>query len=154
MQVLDAAVVGGVRTVCETPAGVTSCVVDGLVNGSKYGFSVAAVNAAGAGRAASVSGIPIRSTLFTQQPESTSIAVGGTFRFTAAVSGDPAPRVRWEVSSDDGATWRNANGAGATSTVYSEKAVAARSGWRYRLKATQPTGSVSYSRVVMVTVTR
>lgn len=146
---------GSPVTVCLVSAtAVLRCVVDGLVNGSKYGFSVAAVNAAGAGRAASVSGIPIRSTLFTQQPESTSIAVGGTFRFTAAVSGDPAPRVRWEVSSDDGATWRNANGAGATSTVYSEKAVAARSGWRYRLKATQPTGSVSYSRVVMVTVTR
>ncbi|WP_370289980.1 fibronectin type III domain-containing protein [Nocardioides sp.] len=142
-------------TVCLVPADAAlRCVVGGLVNGSKYGFSVAAVNAAGAGRAAAVSGIPIRATVFTQQPESTSVAAGATFRFTAAVSGDPAPRVRWEVSSDDGATWRNANGAGATSTVYSEKALAARSGWRYRLKATQPTGAVSYSRVVTVTITR
>lgn len=155
VQVLDAAVVGGVRTVCETPAGVTSCVVDGLVNGRSYSFSVAAVNAAGVGRAATTRGVPLRPVTFTSVSESSTVRHGQTFTLSAVVSADPVPSLRWQMSSDGGRTWRNAGAAVAgTSLSYTEKANVARSGWRYRVKASQPGGATTYSSAVVVTITR
>lgn len=141
---------------CLVPAGAPlTCTVTGLTNGRAYAFTVAAVNAAGAGRTALVKASPIRPVTFVAQPESVSVKAGTVFSLRASVDGDPAPSLRWQVSSDGGTTWRNAGGAvtGLAST-FSEKANAARSGWVYRLKVSQPGGATSYSEVVTVTVTR
>ncbi|WP_370289978.1 fibronectin type III domain-containing protein [Nocardioides sp.] len=144
-----------VRTVCEVPASVTSCVVKKLSNAETYSFTVAAVNEAGVGRTATTRATPIKRVTFTTQPESVTVKAGATFTLTASVDADPVPSLRWEVKGADG-VWRNAGKAvTGTSLSFSDKAQLARSGWQYRLKASQPSGGgVSYSRVVTVTVTR
>lgn len=146
----------GSKTVCMVPGGSTlGCTVNGLTNGKVYTFSVAAVNAAGAGRTASVKAVPLRPVTFTAQPESVTVRAGSTFSLSASVDADPAPSLRWEVKGADG-TWRNVGGAvtGTSSTLVEKKANPARSGWQYRLKVSQPGASVVYSEVVTVTVTR
>ncbi|WP_370291504.1 fibronectin type III domain-containing protein [Nocardioides sp.] len=146
----------GSKTVCLVPGGATlGCTVEGLTNGKLHTFSVAAVNGAGAGRTASVKVVPLRAVTFTAQPESVTVAAGGSFSLSASVDADPAPSLRWEVKGSDG-KWRNAGSAvtGTSSTLTEKKALLARSGWQYRLKVSQPGASVVYSRVVTVTVTR
>jgi hypothetical protein len=49
----------------------------------------------------------------TQNPKDQTVAEGETAVFEAKASGEPAPTVQWEVSTDKGATWSNV--AGATS---------------------------------------
>lgn len=144
-----------VRTVCEVPATVTSCVVKKLNNAQTYSFTVAAVNEAGVGRTATTRATPIKRVTFTTQPESVTLKAGETFTLTASVDADPVPSLRWQVKGADG-VWRNVGKAvSGTSHSFSDKAQPARSGWQYRLKVSQPAGGgVSYSRVVTVTVTR
>ncbi|HEX4435716.1 MAG TPA: IPT/TIG domain-containing protein [Solirubrobacteraceae bacterium] len=48
-----------------------------------------------------VQGIPI----VTAQPESTTVAAGGTASFEAAATGSPAPTVQWELSLNEGTSW-------------------------------------------------
>ena len=43
----------------------------------------------------------------TLQPANVSVCYGLPAVFTAAASGDPAPTVQWQVSTDDGQTWTN-----------------------------------------------
>lgn len=146
----------GTATECVVPASEPLvCVVEGLTNTRRYSFSVVAVNAAGEGRVATTAGTPYAAVVFTEQPESVTVAAGASFTLSAVVTADPVASLRWQVSSDGGRTWRNTGGAVVgTSTSLTEKALAARSGWRYRVKASQPVGGVSYSDAVMVTVVR
>ena len=53
----------------------------------------------------------------TTNPSSQTVTAGNRVTFTAAASGNPAPTVQWEVSSNGGSSFTNISGA--TSTTYS-----------------------------------
>jgi hypothetical protein len=55
--------------------------------------------------------------LFTTQPTDQTTAIGGTVTFTAAASGTPTPTLKWQVSSDTGATWTDLSNTGPYSGV-------------------------------------
>ncbi|WP_370289998.1 fibronectin type III domain-containing protein [Nocardioides sp.] len=146
----------GVERLCTVAVGEPlECAVSGLTNGTTYGFTITALNRAGIGRPAKVAGIPYRPVSFTSLPDDVSVAAGATFTLNAVVDAEPAPSLVWQVSKDAGRSWKNVGSGARGSTIsYAEKAVAARSGWRYRVKATQAGVGVSYSRSITVTVTR
>jgi len=58
----------------------------------------------------------------TTDPVATTVTAGADATFTAAASGNPAPAVQWEESTDAGGSW--APVAGATSTTYTRTAAA------------------------------
>ncbi len=49
--------------------------------------------------------------LIIQQPEDTTVPVGGEARFQAAAKGTPSPATQWEISSNEGASWAPIPGA-------------------------------------------
>jgi hypothetical protein len=67
----------------------------------------------------------------TAQPSGLTIEAGRTASFEAEASGTPTPLVRWQVSSDGGASWTDLVTA-ATSRLYSFTTRAADSGKMYR----------------------
>ena len=77
----------------------------------------------------------------TTQPAAAAAAPGGTYSFTAAASGDPAPGVQWQRSDDGGLTWVPLGGA--TSTTYSATAVPGDDGARFRAVFTNGSGSAT-----------
>ncbi|WP_370290707.1 fibronectin type III domain-containing protein [Nocardioides sp.] len=147
---------GGSSTECVVPASEPLvCVVEGLTNTQRYSFSVVAVNSAGEGRVATTAGTPYAAVVFTEQPVSVTVGSGASFTLSAVVAADPVASLRWQVSGDGGRTWRNTGGVvTGTSTSLTERAQLARTGWRYRVRASQPVGGVSYSDVVTVSVVR
>jgi alpha-tubulin suppressor-like RCC1 family protein len=54
-----------------------------------------------------VQGVPV----VTAQPQSATVAIGGTASFEAAATGSPAPTVQWERSLDEGGSWTPVSGA-------------------------------------------
>ena len=76
----------------------------------------------------------------TQNPVSQTIT-GGPVTFTAAASGDPAPSVQWQVSTDGGATFTDI--PGATSTTLTFTPAPAQSGDKYRAVFTNECGSAA-----------
>jgi hypothetical protein len=74
----------------------------------------------------------------------------GSVTLTAAASGNPAPSVQWQVSTNGGSTWGNI--AGATSATYTFPASTAVSGDEYEAVFTNPSGSAT-STAATVTVT-
>lgn len=66
----------------------------------------------------------------TLQPTSQSEFSGTSVTLTAAASGQPRPRVQWQVSTNGGHSWRNV--AGATSTRWSFLPKEVASGYVYR----------------------
>jgi uncharacterized repeat protein (TIGR01451 family) len=55
----------------------------------------------------------------TTQPANVTVTVGQTAEFTATASGNPAPSVRWQVSTDHGSTWSDISGANSTKLTLS-----------------------------------
>jgi hypothetical protein len=66
----------------------------------------------------------------TTQPSNQTVTAGQTASFTAAASGNPAPTVQWQISTDGGSTWNNVSGA--TSTTLSFTAQSSDDGNQYR----------------------
>lgn len=66
----------------------------------------------------------------TTNPANASVQAGATATFTAAASGNPAPTVQWQVSTDNGTTFSNV--AGATSTSLSFTTDVGQNGYQYR----------------------
>ncbi len=85
----------------------------------------------------------------TTQPANLSAMGDQDATFTAAASGDPAPGVQWQYSTDGGISWGNV--AGATSTSYSLLVSAIDSGYQYRAVFTNAAGSAT-TNVVTLTV--
>ncbi|MCX6546029.1 MAG: M12 family metallo-peptidase [Acidobacteria bacterium] len=85
-------------------------------------------------------GPPAAPTL-TTQPSDQSVAPGGAASFTAAASGNPAPTVMWQVSTDGGSTWTDI--AGAASPTYAFTASIADNGKRYQAVFTNSSGSAT-----------
>jgi large repetitive protein len=77
----------------------------------------------------------------TNNPTSTSIPAGQTATFTAAATGNPAPTVQWQVSTDGGSTFNNI--AGATSTTYSFTTTAGDDGYEYQAVFTNSQNSAT-----------
>jgi hypothetical protein len=78
----------------------------------------------------------------TSHPANVTIVAGQGAAFIVGVSGTPTPTVQWELSTDNGTTWSNINGA--TSDVLSLPAGVplAYNGRRFRAVASNASGSV------------
>jgi hypothetical protein len=83
----------------------------------------------------------------TEQPQTESVEAGQTAAFTAAASGNPAPSVQWQVSTNDGASWQAISGA--TSDSYSFTASAQQNLSEYEAVFTSSTGSVTSDPAVL-----
>ncbi|MER7853806.1 HtaA domain-containing protein [Streptomyces bacillaris] len=81
----------------------------------------------------------------TRQPVSRTVRSGATAEFTAAATGHDA--VRWERSTDRGATWNTV--PGATSPALSVKASAALDGHRYRAVFANVSGTTATSAATL-----
>ena len=78
------------------------------------------------------------SPLVTTQPVPVTAALGATYSFTAAASGNPVPTVQWQRSNDAGLTW--APIGGATSTTYTATAVSGDNGAQFEAVFTNGQG--------------
>ncbi len=87
----------------------------------------------------------------TTQPVSQSVTAGQTATFTAAASGNPAPTVQWQVSSDGGATFTNISGANSVSYT-TPVTVAANNGYEYQAVFTNGVGSAATTNPATLTV--
>ena len=83
----------------------------------------------------------------TTHPTNQTVRAGGTAIFTAAASGNPAPTVQWQVSTNNGSTWNYANGA--TSTTYAFTATAADHGKRFRAVFTNSAEQVTTTPAIL-----
>jgi hypothetical protein len=84
----------------------------------------------------------------TTQPASTTVSEGATATFTAAASGNPAPTVQWQLSTNSGSSWSNISGA--TSTSYTTAATTtANSGYEYRAVFTNSVSSATSSAATL-----
>jgi hypothetical protein len=79
----------------------------------------------------------------TTHPSNQTVRAGGTAIFTAAASGNPAPTVQWQASTNNGSTWNSA--IGATSATYAFTATAADHGKWLRAIFTNSAGQVASS---------
>jgi hypothetical protein len=83
----------------------------------------------------------------TTQPTNQTVTTGQTASFTAAASGNPAPTVQWQVSTDNGSTWTDI--PGVTSTTYSFTAQPADNFKQYRAVYTNVAGSATSNAAVL-----
>ena len=84
-------------------------------------------------------------------PTSQTVTVGSLVTFTAAASGNPAPTVQWEVSTNGGSSFTNISGA--TSTTYSFTTSAGENGDEYKAVFTNSVGSVNTSAATLTVTT-
>jgi hypothetical protein len=83
----------------------------------------------------------------TTNPSDQTVNAGQTATFTAAASGQPAPTVQWQVSTDGGATFSDISGA--TADTYSFTAAADQNGDEYCAVFTNSVGSATSSAATM-----
>lgn len=86
----------------------------------------------------------------TTQPLAQSVDAGKPVTFTAAASGTPAPKVRWESSSDGGNTFTPVPGATTAKVTFT--AQGKHSGQLFRAVFTNPVGTAT-TDAVLLTVT-
>jgi hypothetical protein len=91
--------------------------------------------------------MPPAAPVVTASPLATTVADGGTYTFTAAASGSPAPTVQWQRSNDNGLTWVPV--AGATSTSYTATASAGDQGAQFEAVFTNRSGSATTAPAVL-----
>jgi hypothetical protein len=84
----------------------------------------------------------------TTQPSSTTATAGSTATFTAAASGNPAPTVQWQVSTNGGAAFANISGA-TSNTLTLTGVTASMSGYEYRAVFTNSAGSATTSSATL-----
>ena len=85
----------------------------------------------------------------TTQPSSTTVNAGTLAVFQAAASGDPAPTVQWEVSTDGGKSFKPISGASKNTLSFT--ATVAHNGNEYMAVFTNPAGSIT-THVATLTV--
>ncbi len=84
----------------------------------------------------------------TTQPANQTVSAGNTATFTAAASGNPAPTVQWQLSTNGGSSFSNISGA--TSTTLSLSSVtASMNGFEYQAVFTNSVGSVTTSAATL-----
>ncbi len=84
----------------------------------------------------------------TSEPVNVSVTSGASATFTAAASGNPAPSVQWEVSTNGGGSW--ADLAGAISPSLSFSAGASGNGDQYRAVFSNRVGSATSSAATLI----
>jgi hypothetical protein len=87
----------------------------------------------------------------TQQPTNQTVGAGATATFTASASGNPAPTVQWQVSTDGGATFTNVGGA--TSTTLSFTAASGQNGNQFHAVFTNSLGNITSSAATLTVTT-
>jgi autotransporter-associated beta strand protein len=80
--------------------------------------------------------------LVTTQPANQSVTLGNSATFTAAASGNPAPTVQWQVSSNGGTSYAPISGAASTTLTVSG-VTASQNGYLYEAVFTNGVGSVT-----------
>ena len=86
--------------------------------------------------------------LITQQPEDTTVLLGGEASFQAAAKGTPSPTTQWETSSNEGASWALIPGA-TESLLTITGAQLSQSGNEYRAAFTNSVGTTFSSPAVL-----
>jgi hypothetical protein len=83
----------------------------------------------------------------TTNPATQTVVAGNTVTFTAAASGNPAPTVQWQVSTNAGTSYSNV--AGATNLSLSFTAAANQSAYRYRAVFTNSVGTATTTAAIL-----
>ena len=104
-------------------------------------FRAVATNEAGSATSGTaVVTVTASAPMFTLAPQDVTVSAGADATFTVTATGDPTPGLQWE-SSTDGTTWTAVAGATGAELVVADVTYAM-SGTRYRVVATNATGSV------------
>ncbi|ARF75909.1 hypothetical protein B7C62_29310 [Kitasatospora albolonga] len=88
------------------------------------------------------------SPLVTQAPADRSVRAGDEVALTARAEGTPEPTVRWQVSTDDGQTWRELDGAAEPVLTFTART--SQDGYRYRAEFRNDVGT---TRTAPITLT-
>ena len=122
-----------------------SFAADASENANEYraAFTNAVGSALSSVATLAVSGAPV----VTEQPQDQSVAAGQTATFSAAASGNPAPSVQWQVSSNNGASWQPISGAIAD--TYSFAPTAQQNLSEYEAVFTSSAGSATSGAAVL-----
>ncbi len=81
-------------------------------------------------------------------PTGQTVSAGATVSFTASASGDPAPTVQWQVSTDGGASFSNISGATST-TLTLTGVTPAMNGYKYQAVFSNGAGSAVSTPVTL-----
>ena len=111
---------------------------------------MAAIQSLSAGPAPAVEhSVPADIPQLVQQPTDQTVVPGGTATFTVQTTGDPAPGVQWQVSTDDGVSFSAL--PGATSPTLTVRPVTPSQQWyRYRAVVESAAGSVTSASAALV----
>jgi hypothetical protein len=77
------------------------------------------------------------------------VLAGATASFTVVATGDPAPTIQWQVSTNSGSSWSDI--PNATAATYSRSTVVSNGGYQYRAVLTNAVGVIT-SSVATLTV--
>jgi hypothetical protein len=88
----------------------------------------------------------------TTNPVDQTMTAGQTATFTAAANGNPAPTVRWQVSSDSGKTWTDISGASST-TLTLGNVLSSLDGDEYRAVFSNSAGSTTTTAALLTVQT-
>jgi hypothetical protein len=118
--------------------------------GSQNGFMYRAVFTNGVGSATTAAAtLTVRyAPVVTVNPVSQSVSAGQTVTFTAAATGNPAPTVQWQVSTDGGNTFTNIAGA-TTMTLILSNTTSSENGYHYRAVFTNSLGSTTTTEAIL-----
>jgi hypothetical protein len=120
------------------------------VTASQNGYQYRAVftNSAGSATTA-VATLTVQSApTVTTNPSSKTVSAGQTASFTAAATGNPAPTVQWQVSTDGGVTFTNISGA-SSPTLTLTGVTASQNRYKYRAVFTNALGSTTTTAAVL-----
>jgi hypothetical protein len=118
--------------------------------GSQNGLMYRAVFTNGVGSAATAAAtLTVRyAPVVAVNPVSQSVSAGQTVTFTAAATGNPAPTVQWQVSTDGGITFTNIAGATSTTLILSN-VTSSENGYHYRAVFTNSIGSTTTTDAIL-----
>jgi len=87
----------------------------------------------------------------TLQPSAASANAGASASFSVAVSGNPAPAIQWERSTDNGSSWQAVSG-GIGVTLLVPNLQLSQTGHRYRATASNTVGAVTSSSATLTVI--
>jgi N-acetylneuraminic acid mutarotase len=86
----------------------------------------------------------------TVNPTSQKVSAGSSVTFTAAATGNPTPKVQWQVSTNGGTIWSNISGATSASLTFT--AATGMNGNRYRAVFTNADGTATTTVAILTVV--